>query len=146
MITRDYLVRLIEQVAAFVASIVGAKREGNFDAGLRLVDEAYDDLLDMDRELFEIADSATLSQLLGPPGKVRAIARLCFEQAELLRLKSDPINSKLKYKRAVELTLEARRAEPDPADLELLKQAFMHIDVLVLAPRYRDDAWQQPPA
>jgi hypothetical protein len=146
VITRDYLVRLIEQVAAFVASIVGAKREGNFDAGLRLVDEAYDDLLDMDRELFEIADSATLSQLLGPPGKVRAIARLCFEQAELLRLKSDPINSKLKYKRAVELTLEARRAEPDPADLELLKQAFMHIDVLVLAPRYRDDAWQQPPA
>lgn len=146
MITRDYLLRLIEQVADFVARIVATKREGNFEAGLRLVDEAYDDLLDMDRELFEIADSSTLAQLLGPPGKVRAIAGLCFQQADLLRLKGDPINAKLKYKKAVELTLEARRVERDPDDLELLRQAFLHIDEAVLAPRYRTDAWQRDQA
>jgi hypothetical protein len=145
VITRDYLIRIIEQVADFVARVVAKKREGNYEAGLRLVDEAYDDLLDMDRELFEIADSATLATLLGPPGKVRAIARLCFEQGDLLRLKGDPINAKLKYKKAVELTLEARRAEPEPDDLELLHRAFVHIDQSVLAARYQSDAWQHDP-
>lgn len=145
MITRDYLIRVIEQIADFVARAVAKKREGNYEAGLRLVDEAYDDLLDMDRELFEIADSSTLASLLGPPGRVRAIARLCFEQADLLRLKGDPLNAKLKYKKAVELTLEARRVEPDPDDLELLHRAFVHIDQAVLAGRYQSDDWQRDP-
>lgn len=137
MITRDYLIRLIEQVADFVARIAGSKREGYFDQGLRTVDEAYDALLDMDRRLFDVADSRTLADLLGPPAKIRAVAAICYEEADLLRLKGDPINAALKYKKSLELVLEAREREPEDDDLEVIQKLCLHVDQETLAPRYR---------
>lgn len=138
MFTRDYIIRLIEQVADFLARISKSKREGNFAAGLREVQRAYDSVLDMDRQLFNIADSATLAQLLGPPERIRSIAQLVCAEADLLRLSGDPLTSQLKYKRAIELYLEARARGGDEAgDAEFIQQALLHVDQESLAPKYR---------
>ncbi len=138
MFTRDYIVRLIEQVGDFQKSIAKLERDGQFQAGLREVDRAYDSLLDMDRQLFNIASSSSLAELLGPPERIRAIARVVRAEADLLRLSGDPINSKLKYKRALELYLEARARGPEfPEDLEFIQQTVLHIDQQSLSPKYR---------
>lgn len=148
MFTRDYIIRVIEQAADFIARIAKSKREGHFQAGLRQVESAYDALLDMDRQLFEIANSKMLADLLGPPEKIRAIAGLVREEADLLRLSGDPINAQLKYKRAVELTLEARfRGGEEPEDLEFIQQAVLHVKQQTLAPKYRNNvAWPSSPS
>jgi hypothetical protein len=146
MFTRDYLLRVIEQAADFIARITKSKREGHFKAGLRQVESAYDALLDMDRQLFEVANSGVLADLLGPPEKIRAIAGLVREEADLLRLSGDPINAQLKYKRAVELVLEAReRGGEAPEDTQFIQQCVLHVKQQTLAPKYRNNvAWPTP--
>ena len=49
MFTRDYIIRVIEQAAAFLARALKLERAGQYEAGLREVETAYEALLDMDR-------------------------------------------------------------------------------------------------
>jgi len=138
MFSRDYLIRLIEQAGDFLARIAGLERQGKFESGLREVERAYDALLDMDRTLFNIAPSSTIADLLGPPERIRAIAQLVRAEADLLRLSGDPINAQLKYKRALELYLEARsRGGEEEDDREFIQKTVLHVDQMTLAPKYR---------
>ena len=58
MFTRDYIIRLIEQIGAFLARIARLERDGQYEAGLREVERGYEALLDMDRRLFDVANSS----------------------------------------------------------------------------------------
>jgi len=61
---RDYIERLIAQIAAFLARIVGATRDGDLQAAEQTLDEAWR-ALGMRRGDVMRLDDATLRMLLG---------------------------------------------------------------------------------
>jgi hypothetical protein len=137
MYRQDYLMRLIQQLAEFLARIAGFNRSGEHDKALAAARQAWDELLDAPRDVIAAADSSTLASMLREPAKIRAAAELCHEEGRALEGKGDPVHAQLRYRRALELVLEARardpRAEDDAAILELSRLA----PVDTLDPRYR---------
>jgi len=133
----DYLMRLIRQLVDFVARIAGHNRRGEHDQALAEAARAWDDLLDVPRELVDITDTPTLAGMLREPEKMRAAAQLLIEEGRAFAGKRDPATATMRYRKALELYLEARVLAPDPADdailFELSREAATHLD-----PRYVD--------
>jgi hypothetical protein len=136
MIREDYVMRLIKQIAAVIARMVGLQGKGDHEAALRAAESAYD-LLGVPSELAAALDSATLAELLAHPEKIRLMARVVREEAEILRAKGDPVGCAARYRRAAELTLEARAREPSDEDAGVLQELFRHFPTGSLHPRYR---------
>ena len=86
MIERDYLMRMAQQLAAAVARLFQLKQQEKYDQALQEVEKAYGELLGMNAQIVAMFDSTTLARLLGHAEKMKTLATLFFEQAELHRL------------------------------------------------------------
>jgi hypothetical protein len=141
---QDYLMRLIEQLAAFVARIAGLNRKGEHEQALATARQAWDELLDAPRDVIAAADTPMLAAMLRQPAKIRAAAMLCFEEGRAFEGKGDPVHAQLRYCRALELVLEARALTPNEADRAQDDAAILELSRLVpiatLDPRYREAA------
>jgi tetratricopeptide (TPR) repeat protein len=137
MYRQDYLMRLIQQLAEFLARIAGLNRKGDHDKALATAAQAWDQLLDAPRDVIAAADSATLATLLREPAKIRAAAELCHEEGRALEGKGDPIHAQLRYRRALELVLEARARDPRDEDEAAILELSRLAPVDTLDPRYR---------
>jgi hypothetical protein len=140
MYREDYLMRLIHQLAEFVARVAGFNRKGEHDQALAAARQAWDALLDAPREVIASVDSATLATMLRDPAKIRTAAQLCHEEGLALEGKGDPVHAQLRYRRALELVLEARSREPRPEDDAAMLELSRLVPVASLDPRYRDQA------
>jgi len=143
MFREDYLLRLIQQLADFVAAVAGLNRKGEHDKALVAAEQAWGKLLDAPRELIDAVDTPTLAGMLREPAKLRAAAQLFYEEGRALAGKGDPLHAAIRYRRAMELILEARAIDPsassvedDGAILELSRLVPSH----TLDPRYRERA------
>lgn len=133
----DYLMRLIRQLVDFIARISGYNRSGEHDKALVEAARAWEDLLDVPRELVDVTDTPTLAAMLREPQKMRAAAQLLIEEGKAFAGKRDPMTASLRYRKALELYLEARVIAPDPDDdgvmFELSREVGTNLD-----PRYVD--------
>jgi len=87
----DYLMRQIEQLAAFLARAAGFTAGGAPAQALRELEQAWDQLLgDVPRELVDVLDVATLSSMLGSVERRRAAAQLLLEEARARLALGDP--------------------------------------------------------
>src|SRR5262245_16657965 len=111
----DYLMRLIEQLAQFVARIAGFNARREYNTALREARRAWDEL-DIPHELVDRLDGAELAKLLRDPAKMRAAAALLAEEAEALAATGDPIHAAIRRKRAYQLYGEAHRLDPQDGD------------------------------
>lgn len=111
----DYLMRLIEQFAQFIARIAGFNAQRAYDSALREARRAWD-ALDIPHELVDRMDGAELAKLLREPAKIRAAAALLTEEAEALAATGDPVHATLRRKRAFQLYGEAHRLDPQDGD------------------------------
>jgi tetratricopeptide (TPR) repeat protein len=133
----DYLMRLIHQLADFIAHIAGLNHKGEHDKALAAADQAWGKLLDAPRELIDAVDTPTLAGMLREPAKLRAAARLCYEEGRALAGKGDPLHAGIRYRRAMELILEARAIDPSAEDDGTILELSRLVPTHTLDPRYR---------
>jgi hypothetical protein len=116
MFREDYIHRLIRQLVEAIARIAGLNRRGDHDRALAESEQAWGKLLDAPRDLIDAVDVPTLASMLRDPEKMRIAAQLLHEEGRALAGKGDPLHAALRYRRAMELILEARAIEPSDAD------------------------------
>lgn len=115
---QDYLLRLIQQMAAVIAAMLGLRGGGKVDEALEMAADAERELLGPLLPAATVVDAATAAHLIGEPLKIAAWARLLAERAALLRDAGDPA-ADLVAARAAELAEEARaRADGRAAEVE----------------------------
>ena len=137
MLREDYLIRLIEQAADFLARIAGHDRKREYEEAVDEAGRAWDELLGVPRAIVEVTDSQTLAGLLRDPAKMRVAARLLAAEAHALRARRDPVVSTMLYRRALELALEARALEPAEDDEKLVLELSREVPPSTIDARYR---------
>jgi len=139
MIERDYLMRLFQQLANVLARIIRAREQGKYDEALVAIDEAYGELFGLNETLVSVMSAESLAQLLGDSEKIKALARLFKEEGELCELQDDPTRAAIKYKKSLELYLEAVGSQTK-IDLEsesMIKSLLDKIDFEQLPKKYQ---------
>jgi len=137
MIREDYLLRLIKQLGDFLARIAGRRTAGDYAGAVAECARGWEELLGHPRELLEVTDTPTLAGLLREAPKLRVAAGLLVEEARARAASGDPVHAAVCYRRAFELTLEARAIEPHADDDTLLLELARHVPAAQLGPRYR---------
>jgi tetratricopeptide (TPR) repeat protein len=137
MFREDYIIRLIQQLVDAIARIAGLNRRGEHDKALAEAEQAWGALLDAPPDLVDAVDTATLAEMLRSPDKMRVAAQLLHEQGRALAGKGDPLHAGVRYRRALELILEARAIEPSDQDDAMLMELSRVVPVATLDPRYR---------
>ena len=99
---RDYIQRLIEQLAATIASILGFAKEGRIHESRRMLDDAWLANLGMRRGDAERLDDATLRIMLGE--KAVLAANLFEAQALIEETAGDSAAAEIARRRAKRLS------------------------------------------
>ena len=132
--------RMVQQLTAAVARLFQLKQQEKYDQALQEVEKAYGDLLGLNAQIISMFDAATLAPLLGHAEKMKTLATLFFEQAELHRLKHEPEHAQKFYQRALEMLLEAYRSrgEEDAECREKIQVLLEYVNVHDLRPGSAD--------
>jgi hypothetical protein len=137
MFRDDYILRLIKQMAEFIARIARRREEEKLDEALREADGAWAELFDIPREISDALDSPTLAGMLRHPERMRVAALLFWEEGRVYAAKGDPLTAAARYRRAFELILEARALDPTEADDSAVLELARLVPASELDPRYR---------
>jgi hypothetical protein len=140
LVQRDYILRLIEAVAAALARVMRRKESGDLSGARREIYMACTELLGPLAPVVPHADVRTASDLLGDPRRVAAWARLLAEDAELLRLMGQEEAAGTMDRRACSLLLEAYAAggELDADAAATLLRVRERVPLTDLEPRHRE--------
>jgi hypothetical protein len=140
LVQRDYILRLLEAVAAAIARIMRRKESGDLPGARREVYIACTELLGPLAPVVMHADARTAADLLSDPRRVAAWARLLAEDAGLLRLLGQEDAAAATERRALTLLLEARlRGEPlDEEAARALSTLRERVPAAGIDARYRD--------
>jgi len=130
--------RLIKQVAEFLARIAGHTKRREYDAAIGEANRAWTDVLDIPRELVDRLDGPTLASMLRDPDKMRFAAQLLIEEAKAYAGKKDPMTAAMCYRHAFGLYLEARALAPTDADDAALFELSRVVPPGQIDPRYRE--------
>ena len=130
--------RLVKQLADFVARIAGYRQKGEFERAQAEVERARDELLGLPAGLVDVLDTPTLVDMLRHPDKLRAAARLFWEEGLILRARRDPLTATARFRRAFELYLEARAVDPTEDDTSAILELSRLLPASELDERYRD--------
>jgi hypothetical protein len=154
MFQEDYILRMVQRLAAAIARIAGLNDREQHDEALADADRAWGELLgDIPPELAGSVDSRTLAGMLRQPARIRFASQLLGEQARALAGQGDAAGATRRARRALELLLEARAAEaaapdrlarpqrgaPGPeADAAAVRTLLALAPAEALAPRHRE--------
>lgn len=108
MIRKDYIERLIEQLAAAFAALLKLRRGRKLEEAQQLIRDTALSVLGMEYSTLTMADAASTAQLLAHPRRVVGLARLVAEEAELFHEQGNAARASLRWGLALELFLEAR--------------------------------------
>ena len=115
----DYLLRMIRELGAVVARMLGQKGGGQLHEAMQTLDDGEGELLGPLATVVPRVDSATAAHIIGDPQKIAAWARLLHERADLLRLTGDEAGAAFAATRAAELAREAiARGEASKSAIE----------------------------
>ncbi len=122
---RDYILRIIEQLAEAVARILALRRKGNLAEAIRATEDAAGGIAGMDLRMAGAVDTGTVARHLADPVRMAALARLMHERAGLAGDQGDAAAERSWRQRAVELwrAAGAAGAELDEVAREALKAA-----------------------
>jgi hypothetical protein len=98
---QDYLMRMVEQLTAVIARMLGLRKSGRATQALAEAEHGYD-LLGLPSGLIDVVSAPALAELLGSPEKIRLVADLLEEEAASLDALGDP-RAALKRTLAAEL-------------------------------------------
>lgn len=136
---KDYIQRMIDQAAAFIARILGARQTGHSAEASALIREAARSTLGMEYDTLVLADAASVADLLAHPLRIQVLARLVAEEAALLQQQREEARAASRWLLALELWLEARArgARQDAEETRMLESLCTHVEEDSLQERYR---------
>lgn len=139
MIERDYIMRLVQQLAAVVARVLRLRELEKYDQAQQELEQAYGELFGLNYELLLSLDAATAAQLLGHEEKIKIAAKLMQEESALLEKQSKFEQAHARRQRALELYLEAVAlgGYSEDEDGAMLASLRRKIDMADLAERYQ---------
>jgi hypothetical protein len=150
MFQEDYILRMVQQLAAAIARIAGLNRRAEHDQALAEAERAWGELLgDIPPEIAASVDSRTLAGMLRQPARIRLAHEIVREQAHARAAQGDAAGAARHARRAVELLLEARAAEaaaprsrrdaaiPAESDADAARVLLALAPAETLAPRHR---------
>jgi hypothetical protein len=124
-VQRDYVERMIEQVAQAIGEIVQLVRAGQFDPALIIVRKTYEAVLGPLQPVLERLDAASAVELLGAfeSDRLRMYAALLSEEGTIRELRGETARAQLCYGRALELygALSRSGAQLKPADWDRIE-------------------------
>jgi hypothetical protein len=140
MLERDYILRMIQQLAQALGRILGLKRAGKLDEALLEVRATADGIFGPMRRTLEAIDAQSAASLLGNREKIEAYAALTAEEASIHELLGDARRARGGERRALSLYLEVailgqEASEGARAAIEELRRK---VDESRLPPRYRE--------
>jgi hypothetical protein len=133
----DYILRLIKQVADFLARIAGHNRKQDFAAAVSEAERAWSEVLGVPRELVDVLDSPELAKHLRDPEKMRVAGQLLVAEARAVAGKGDPLGAGMRYRRALEMFCEARALDPTDADDAAILELSREVPPSSIDERYR---------
>jgi hypothetical protein len=147
----DYVLRLIEQIAAVLARARKLREQGQYEAALADLERAAAELLGPTGALLGRVDAATAAQLLGDWRRLGAWGQLLAEEAEVRDAQGHDAAGAATRRRALELTLESLqrfdagvRPGGAPGDdtgraeiVRLVAALTLRVDPITLADRYQ---------
>ncbi|HEX8694233.1 MAG TPA: hypothetical protein VF746_17565 [Longimicrobium sp.] len=137
---KDYILRLIRQVAQMMAAMLLRKQSGDLAGALGECRAAVGELLGPLGDLAPRLDSETAAHMVADADVLAAWAGVVAEEADVHRLRGDGPAAAAGEKRALELALEAhlRTSADRPELLALLARLRPAVDASTLAPRHRE--------
>ena len=139
MFERDYILRLVKQLGALLAAILKLKKEEQFDAALEQLQGAFPSLFGIDYRTLVGFDSKSAAQLLVDSTRIKILAQLLEEEADIQRRRGDVELSAAKQLHALELYIEAaQRSSADPEVSASIARLSSRAELTDLAERYRE--------
>ena len=99
MIRKDYILRMVEEFAKFLAAIVGLKNEGKYNEALKKIDTVYTGLIDIDPIILKSLSPEEMITFLKNEDKysnqyLKIIAELLFEEGQIYVESGDPVSAR----------------------------------------------------
>ena len=107
---RDYILRIVEQLAQAITRILALRAKGDLPAAIREVEGAAGGIAGMDLRMAGAVDTATVARHLADPVRMAALARLMHERASLAGDQGDAAGERSWRARSVELWRAAEAA------------------------------------
>ncbi len=122
---RDYILRIVQQLAEAVARILALRKKGSVAEAIREVEGAAGAIAGMDLRMAAAVDTGTVARHLADPVRMAALARLMHERAGLAGDQGDAAGETTWRRRAVELwrAAEAAGATLDEVAREAVRAA-----------------------
>lgn len=98
MIRKDYILRIVEEFAKFLAAIVGLKREGKYEEALKKVDQVFNSMINLDPVILKSIKQEELIDFLIEEKQfnlhyLKMIAELLFEEGQIYVEQGDPVTA-----------------------------------------------------
>jgi hypothetical protein len=127
MLTEDYIMRMINQALAALMTALGLKRAGQLSQAQQALDQALESLLGINARLANQLDDSKVLEMLTfldkiDVDRVRVLADIYREQAEVYSLQGEHVSSLLAAQRSLRLYLEVALAGSDKPNLELIQK------------------------
>ncbi|XXF78274.1 hypothetical protein P2318_00520 [Myxococcaceae bacterium GXIMD 01537] len=138
-IRKDYIERLIEQFAAALAKVLKARQERRTEDALDLIREAGRSLLGMEYGVLTMVDAASTARLLDAPERVKVLAKLVHQEAEVRRERGEGREADERFLLALELHLEARErgVRLEGGDAREFEELRARVGEVALSERYQ---------
>lgn len=117
LVERDYVVRLIRELARVLARALQLRRAGKLEEARAELEAACGGLLGVDFHTLVLLDAAAAADVLATAPRVAALARLVAERAELAETDGDHNGAECDRLYALELGCQAVRRGASRADL-----------------------------
>ncbi len=137
---KDYILRMIQQIARVIAAMMGKKLGGDLRGALQLARTAQGKLLGPLADIAPRLDSITAAHMVADPDILALWAEVVAEESDVHRRLGDEPAARAAEKRALELALEAhlRTTVDRPELLALIVRLRPAVDEPSLDPRHRD--------
>ena len=137
---RDYILRMIEQLAQALGAMAGLRKAGKHDEAAQLWQSTADGLFGPLLSMLEQLDPTSAALLIGDRDKLVAYAALVAERGDLSQARGGQRQAATEHRRALELFLEAveQGAELQTPLLEIVQKLRSKVDEAVLARRHRE--------
>lgn len=135
---RDYILRMIERIAALLARVLKRRTEGDLAGARAEIAEGITDVLGPAGAMVRMVDSPTAANLLSDPDRITLYARLLDADAELQQALGDAGGATRTRRRALEMMLELALRQPERSDdaMALTAELAARVDLATLPARY----------
>lgn len=99
MFQRDYILRMIEEFAKFLAAITGLKAGGNLEEALKKIDEAYNELLEVNPKMIKsLSEDEVLDYFQKEKEydnqQLNMVAELLYQEGMIYVEEGDPVSAR----------------------------------------------------